>query len=158
MVCSRQIFHGHLFSLEIPEPWTLGISTCTWTKLFPTISVLVGLHFWEPNETHFPIQKLKFIYVKGKGPFKYYVIMFLTFLGPPNHLFDDLQYRKSSKIAISWPHLPVTHLFYDVCNTWMVPNVISCWDVWSVCTCQQCLLPPAPASCLANARCAARCR
>ena len=26
------------------------------------------------------------------GPFKYYVIMFLTFLGPPTHLFDDLQY------------------------------------------------------------------
>jgi hypothetical protein len=35
-----------------------------------------------------------------KGPFKYYVIMFLTFLGPPTHLFDDLQYFKSSKIAI----------------------------------------------------------
>ena len=63
MVCSRQIFHDRLFSLEIPEPWTLGISTCTWTKLFPTISVLVGLHFWEPNETHFPI-KLKFIYFR----------------------------------------------------------------------------------------------
>ena len=27
-----------------------------------------------------------------KEPFKYYVIMFLTFLGPPIHLFDDLQY------------------------------------------------------------------
>ena len=36
----------------------------------------------------------------GKGPFKYYVIMFLTFLRLPTHLFDDLQYCKSSKIAI----------------------------------------------------------
>ena len=36
----------------------------------------------------------------NKGPFKYYVIMFFTFLGPPTHLFDDLQYCKSSKIAI----------------------------------------------------------
>ena len=35
-----------------------------------------------------------------KGPFKYYIIMFLTFLGPPTHIFDDLQYCKSSKIAI----------------------------------------------------------
>jgi hypothetical protein len=25
-----------------------------------------------------------------KGPFKYYVIMFLTFLGPPTHVFDDV--------------------------------------------------------------------
>ena len=36
----------------------------------------------------------------GKGLFKYYVIMFLTFLGPPTYLFDDTQYCKSSKIAI----------------------------------------------------------
>ena len=26
-----------------------------------------------------------------RDPFKYYVIMFLTFLGPPPQLFDDLQ-------------------------------------------------------------------
>ena len=44
----------------------------------------------------------------SKGPFKYYVIMFLTFLGPPNHLFDDLQYCKSSKIAIVCPHPPTS--------------------------------------------------
>ena len=35
-----------------------------------------------------------------KGPFKYYLIMFLTFLCPPTNPFDDLQYCKSSKIAI----------------------------------------------------------
>ena len=35
-----------------------------------------------------------------RGAFKYYVIMFLTFLGPPTHLFDDVQYCRSSKIAI----------------------------------------------------------
>ena len=35
-----------------------------------------------------------------KGPFKYYVIMFFNFLDPPTHLFDDLQYCKSSEIAI----------------------------------------------------------
>ena len=35
-----------------------------------------------------------------KGAFKYYVITFLAFLGPPTYLFDDLQYCKSSKIAI----------------------------------------------------------
>ena len=35
----------------------------------------------------------------AKGPFKYYVITFLTFLGPPTQLFDDLQYCKSSRIA-----------------------------------------------------------
>ena len=44
----------------------------------------------------------------GKGAFKYYVIMFLTFLGPPTHLFDDLQYCKSSKIAKFWPHPPTS--------------------------------------------------
>ena len=43
-----------------------------------------------------------------KGPFKYYVIMFLTFLGPLTDLFDDLQYCKSSKIAIFWPHPPTS--------------------------------------------------
>ena len=43
-----------------------------------------------------------------KGPFKYYVIMFLTFLGPPTYLFDDLQYCKSSKIAIFWLHPPTS--------------------------------------------------
>ena len=37
----------------------------------------------KPNETEGDLPK---------GPFKYYVIMFLTFLGPPTHLFDDLQY------------------------------------------------------------------
>ena len=36
--------------------------------------------------------------------------MFLPFLGPPTHLFDDLQYCKSSKIA--------THLFDDVILEW----------------------------------------
>jgi hypothetical protein len=49
-----------------------------------------------------------------KGPFKYYVIMFLTFLGPP---FDDLLYCKSSKNAIFWPH-PPTYLFDDVILEW----------------------------------------
>ena len=44
----------------------------------------------------------------GRGAFKYYIIMFLTFLGPPTHLFDDLQYFKSSKIAIFWPHPPTS--------------------------------------------------
>ena len=43
-----------------------------------------------------------------KGPFKYYVIMFLTFLGPPTYLFDDFQYFKSSEIAIFWPHPPTS--------------------------------------------------
>ena len=38
--------------------------------------------------------------VVTKGPFKYYIIMFLTFLGPPTQVFDDLQYRESSRIAI----------------------------------------------------------
>ena len=36
----------------------------------------------------------------NRGAFKYYVITFLAFLGPPTHLFDDIQYCKSSKIAI----------------------------------------------------------
>ena len=43
-----------------------------------------------------------------KGPFKYYVIMFLTFLDPPTRFFDDLQYCKSSKIAIFQPHPPTS--------------------------------------------------
>ena len=41
-----------------------------------------------------------FFFVKSgndKGAFKYYVITFLAFLGPHTHLFDDLQYCKSSK-------------------------------------------------------------
>ena len=42
------------------------------------------------------------------GPFKYYAIRFLTFLGPLAYLFDDLKYCKSSKIAIFWPHLPTS--------------------------------------------------
>ena len=37
---------------------------------------------------------------KGDHSSTYYVIMFLFFLGPPSHLLDDLQYCKSSKIAI----------------------------------------------------------
>ena len=43
-----------------------------------------------------------------KGPFKYYVIMFLTFLGSPTHLFDDSKYFKSSKNAIISPHPPTS--------------------------------------------------
>ena len=39
-------------------------------------------------------------YSSHQGPFKYYVIIFFTFLGPPTHLFDDLQYCKSSTIAV----------------------------------------------------------
>ena len=54
----------------------------------------------------------------SRGPFKYYVIMFLTFLGPPTHLFDDLQYCKSSKIAIFLT--PPTHLFDDVILEWFL--------------------------------------
>ena len=46
------------------------------------------------------------------GPFKYFVIMFLTFFRPNTQLFDDLQYCKSSKIAIFW-------LWWR--NTWMLP-------------------------------------
>ena len=30
------------------------------------------------------------------------------FLGPPTQLFDDLQYCKSSRIAIFWPHPPTS--------------------------------------------------
>ena len=30
------------------------------------------------------------------------------FLDPPNYLFDDLQYYKSSKIAIFWTHQPTS--------------------------------------------------
>ena len=46
--------------------------------------------------------------------------MFLTFLGPPTHLVGDLQYCKSSKNAIFWPH-PPTSLWR---NTWMVLNAL----------------------------------
>ena len=46
--------------------------------------------------------------IEGKGPFKYYVIMFLTFLGSPTHLFDDSKYFKSSKNAIISPHPPTS--------------------------------------------------
>ena len=45
-----------------------------------------------------------------KGAFRYYVIMLLTFLGPPTQLFDDLQYCKS----FSDP----TNLFDDVILEW----------------------------------------
>jgi hypothetical protein len=53
--------------------------------------------FWSVKYSYFYAQDS---YEIPKGPFKYYVIMFFTFLGPPTHLFDDLQYCKSSKIAI----------------------------------------------------------
>ena len=51
-----------------------------------------------------------------KGAFKYYVIMFLTFLGPPTYLFDDFQYLKIIKNC----HFltPLTHLFDDVILEW----------------------------------------
>ena len=62
---------------------------------------------------------------------KYYVIMFLTFLGPPTQLFDDLQYCKSADSTFSTSlinHLsnyplchfltPPTHLFDDVILEW----------------------------------------
>ena len=32
----------------------------------------------------------------------------LTFLGPPTQLFDGLQYCKSSRIVIFWPHPPTS--------------------------------------------------
>ena len=42
----------------------------------------------------------------SKGPFKYYIIMFLTFLGPPTTSL--MIYSKSSRIAIVWPtHTPL---------------------------------------------------
>ena len=50
--------------------------------------------FWKFDS--FDVESLLF----NKGPFKYFVIMFLTILGPPTHFFDDLKYCKSSKIAI----------------------------------------------------------
>ena len=58
------------------------------------------------------------------GAFKYYVIMFLTFLGPPTQFFDDLQYCKSSRIAIFWPH-PPTYLFDDAILEWAQINIRS---------------------------------
>ena len=36
------------------------------------------------------MKKQAFNFGPHKGPFKYYVIMFLPFLGPPTHLFDDV--------------------------------------------------------------------
>ena len=53
-----------------------------------------------PQSTNFGIFLLVIHSFFSKGPFKYYVIMFLTLLGPPTQLFDDLQYYKSSRIAI----------------------------------------------------------
>ena len=47
------------------------------------------------------------------GAFKYYVIMFLTFLDPPTHVFDDLQYIKNCYFLT-----PPTHLFDDVILGW----------------------------------------
>ena len=68
---------------------------------------------WWGNElflemTSSPLQIAPRSHWISKGPFKYYVIMFLTFLGPPTQLFDDLQFYKSSRIAIFWPHPPTS--------------------------------------------------
>ena len=58
------------------------------------------------------------------GPFKYFVIMFLTFFRPNTQLFDDLQYCKSSKIAIFW-------LWWR--NTWMLPLFLSVDEIrWNL--------------------------
>ena len=46
--------------------------------------------------------------------------MFWTFLGPTTHLFDDLQYCKSSNITISDP----IHLFDDVILEWSLANML----------------------------------
>ena len=62
----------------------------------------------------------------SNGPFKYYVIIFLTFLGPPTYLFDDLQYCKSSKIAIFRPHPPTSLLMF----TWMVSYTLVTLLAW----------------------------
>ena len=51
----------------------------------------VLVHFDSYFQSHGSVTRFKMEYNPiGKGPFKYYVIMFLTFLGPPTHLFDDV--------------------------------------------------------------------
>ena len=59
------------------------------------------------------LQQVVRVPILTKGPFKYYVIMFLTFLVPPTHLFDDVilewslsEFSKLSKDYIA--EMPVT--------------------------------------------------
>ena len=80
--------HGELENAKMciyAQRWQLTLKTLNMQKYTTNIAI------WLP-----------------KGPFKYYIIMFLTFLGPPTQLFDDLQYYKSSRIAIFWPHPPTS--------------------------------------------------
>ena len=60
------------------------------------------------------------------GPFKYYVIMFLTFLGPPTQLFEDLQYCKSSRIAIFCPNSPTSLMTYIILEWSLMKNILYC--------------------------------
>ena len=72
-------------------------------KILKPYSWFVGIFFWR-----FLLKILSFPTIYSKEPFKYNVIMFLTFLCPPTHVFDDLQYCKSSIIDIFWPHPPTS--------------------------------------------------
>jgi hypothetical protein len=53
-------------------------------KILKPYSWFVGIFFWR-----FLLKVLSFPAIYSKEPFKYNVFMFLTFLGPPTHLFDD---------------------------------------------------------------------
>ena len=52
----------------------------------------------------FPLILSHYLSKISKGPFKYYVSIFLAFLGPPTIRCQHKQYCKLAKIAIFWPH------------------------------------------------------
>ena len=57
-------------------------------KVQTTLTILKATPFSFKIVPYFKCKQVIFY----RGPFKYYVIMFLTFLDPPTHFFDDLQY------------------------------------------------------------------
>ena len=75
-------------------------------------------NFWVPQKTQFcfAVLKKKMIIMPGDHS-SITLSRFFAFLGQLTNLFDDLQYCKSSKIAIFWPQ----PLFDGVILEWSLP-------------------------------------
>ena len=61
-----------------------------------TSTAQVNVSTLDSRKKNFPL--LDSFYLGTIQVLRHHVSLFLTFLGPPTHLFDDLQYCKSSKI------------------------------------------------------------
>ena len=84
-----------IFFTEIPFPlWRSGSVLAPRPEISMSSPAIFRAFFFEKYFLCLICNTLNVAYtsmIRYKGPFKYYVIMFLTLLGPPTQLFDDLQ-------------------------------------------------------------------